>query len=432
MAAALLAACTTLPPAPPRPNGIVIADEPLAAQAAARVLRQGGAAGDAAAALGLSLAVTFPVASGLGGGGRCLAMDGPLGVVESIAFEPQTPADGGPLAVPMQVAGLAYLQGRYGVRPWGEAVAPARELAEGFSASRAFVRRLAGDAALSATPEAYAVMFGGILTDGQRVEQPDLAATLRLLARDGAGAFYAGVLADRLLAANAREGGRLTAADLARAVVAVRPAGRGLVGTSELLLPAEDPSGAGRLAAALWARLAGAPPEDDAADAILATWQAGHADVPRGDLGATAFVVGDDAGRLIVCALTMNGPFGARAMAGDLGFAFALVPGLDGAGHGAELLQPMLLRGPDGGASVIGAAGGLAAWTGGARLVRAIAGGDPAAGKAGLKDLEIAPLQSLPVLTCDAAPPSRTCRFLPTPGGSGTAQPIGPGYGLAY
>src|SRR5579863_2482880 len=72
--------------APVSGPGFVVGDEPLAVQAGAAILKQGGSAADAATAIYFSLAATYPVAAGLGGGGVCVVRDPVSSRAESVNF----------------------------------------------------------------------------------------------------------------------------------------------------------------------------------------------------------------------------------------------------------------------------------------------------------------------------------------------------------
>jgi len=131
-------------------NGMVVSAEPLASQAGAEVLRQGGNAVDAAVVTSLALAVTLPRAGNLGGGGFMLIRS-PQGEVYALDFRERAPSrstadmlqdgqgnrdaqkatiGGLCVGVPGTVAGLEMALMRFGSLSWKEAVEPARKLAE--------------------------------------------------------------------------------------------------------------------------------------------------------------------------------------------------------------------------------------------------------------------------------------------------------------
>jgi gamma-glutamyltranspeptidase/glutathione hydrolase len=241
------------------PRGAVATAHPLASEAAAQVLRDGGNAVDAAVAAALVLAVVEPQSSGLGGGGfalvhlaregRVVALDfrevapaaarpdmfaGPRGEGPSEAgggggtprgaMGPPRSLDGGlAVAVPGAVKGYAELAGRFGTRSFSRLVEPAARIAErGFPVNLHYVRAARERLACLAARPAAARQFLSRDAEGSpaaprpgwTLVQPDLARTLRLLGRDPE-AFYRGPLAARIVRAARDDGGVLTAQDLA-------------------------------------------------------------------------------------------------------------------------------------------------------------------------------------------------------------------------
>jgi gamma-glutamyltranspeptidase/glutathione hydrolase len=201
-----------------------------------RVLRSGGNAVDAAVATALALAVTYPQAGNLGGGGFMLIAlrDGRAEMLDYRETAPRRlnaeqlpvgadrqPIVTGPLsvAVPGTVAGLAAALERYGTLPWERLVHPAVELAE-----RGFwlTSRQAGyfelyQRELSAFPATRRYFLPGNQPPlpGTLFCQADLGRTLRILAERGARAFYDGEIAAQIAGEIARGGGVLDAEDLA-------------------------------------------------------------------------------------------------------------------------------------------------------------------------------------------------------------------------
>lgn len=233
----LLAAAAAAGPAPRA--AAVASAHPLATEAGVLVLEAGGNAFDAAIAVSAALAVVEPYGSGLGGGGFWLlhrAQDGHEVMIDGRERAPlaSTPgmyldADGevmprasidGPLAagIPGVPAALEHMARHYGRLPLDVSLAPAIILARDGFPIDAVYRRMAGLRldALRAS-EAAAAQFlvdGGVPEEGHRLRQPDLAATLARIARHGAGAFYTGELADRMVEAVRAGGGLWTRADL--------------------------------------------------------------------------------------------------------------------------------------------------------------------------------------------------------------------------
>jgi len=223
-------------------HGLVACDHHLAAEVGAQVLRDGGNAVDAAVATAFALAVVFPQAGNLGGGGFLLYHDA-QGRAASYDFRETAPAAAhermfldergavrdtsnhrGPLSVgvPGTVAGLWLAHQRHGTRPWASLVQPAIDLASaGFPFSpgmRDWCDWLATttDTLRAATRAAFLADGGARpLRPGETLRQPDLAATLARIRDRGAAGFYEGETA-RLLAAFMRaHGGLVTEADLA-------------------------------------------------------------------------------------------------------------------------------------------------------------------------------------------------------------------------
>jgi len=220
------------------PHAMVASDNRLASEVGAQIMKQGGNAVDAAVATGFALAVSYPEAGNLGGGGymvirmadgRVAALDyrevAPLAATRDMYVAADGKLTGesviGPKAsgVPGAVAGLVEAHRKFGVLPIGKVLAPAIRLAsEGFTVDSTFYRSVsnakyrvenfAGRAGFFANDSAPAI--------GSRFSQPDLARTIRLIADSGAAAFYRGSIADSIAAQMQRDGGLITKEDLAR------------------------------------------------------------------------------------------------------------------------------------------------------------------------------------------------------------------------
>ena len=207
-------------------GGVVAVAHPLAAEAGARMLRSGGNAIDAAAAIQFALNVVEPEFSGIGGGGFMMIHlakgKGHTFVVEGRERAPATadttlftnpdgtnqgftPAStsGQAVGVPGTLKVVATAVERYGKKRLSEVIQPAIELAEnGFPVN--FV--LAGSATSSRTNlyQATRDVFrpGGVpVVEGQILKQPDLAKTLRLIAKKGPNVFYRGEIAGAIVEA---------------------------------------------------------------------------------------------------------------------------------------------------------------------------------------------------------------------------------------
>jgi gamma-glutamyltranspeptidase/glutathione hydrolase len=226
-------------PGPTAPHAMVVAADPDAARAALDVLRAGGNAVDAAITTAFALAVTYPQAGNLGGGGYLLARmaDGRSFVVDYRETAPAAAtrdmfldASGkvvadrsvrGALAagVPGTVAGMAMAREIAGTMPLARLLAPAIALAEeGFAVRPGLARALEGDkASLASRPSTAAVFYpkGEPLAAGSLLVQKDLARTLRRIAEGGPTAFYEGPTAEAIVSYMKANGGLMTPADLA-------------------------------------------------------------------------------------------------------------------------------------------------------------------------------------------------------------------------
>jgi gamma-glutamyltranspeptidase/glutathione hydrolase len=218
-------------------RAMVVAQEPNATDTGVAVLKSGGNAVDAAVAVALALAVTHPVAGNLGGGGFLLVRfnDGRATFIDFRERAPEAATrdmylDGqGNLTdasvigwraagVPGTVRGLELAHRKFGRRPWAELVRPAIELAaRGFELSFAQARSLRGaEKLLVRFPESRRILLndGRYFEPGERLYQPELAATLQRISRDGSRGFYEGETARLLVEAMQANGGLITLDDL--------------------------------------------------------------------------------------------------------------------------------------------------------------------------------------------------------------------------
>ena len=213
------------------PNGVVVAAQPLAAEAGARMLDLGGNAADAAVAAAFAVSVVEPSMNSIGGRTQILVRlpDGTFAGIDATTqapatYDPETAPQasyGYPtVGVPGAVAGLARLLREHGTMSLQEVMAPAITLAEdGFAL-------LPGEAARHAAGAAQLAEFEGsrahFLTNGASSHaaetiflQPDLAATLRAIATGGEDVFYRGEIAGRIASDMEAHGGAVTAEALA-------------------------------------------------------------------------------------------------------------------------------------------------------------------------------------------------------------------------
>jgi gamma-glutamyltranspeptidase/glutathione hydrolase len=222
-------------PQPILTAGAVASPDRYGALAAERILKAGGNAVDAAVATAFALAVTYPEAGNLGGGGfMTLQVDGKPYFLDYRETAPAAAkadmylgADGEPVAalslfgnlavgVPGTVRGMAMAHERFGKLPWAKVLAPAIGYArDGFLVTPQLIGILDGSRAPFATTN-FETHFGG-LKAGQMFRQPALADTLTRIAKGGDKAFYEGRTADLMVAQMDRGPvkGLITKADLA-------------------------------------------------------------------------------------------------------------------------------------------------------------------------------------------------------------------------
>ena len=234
-------------------TGLVVSTSGLASDAGAAVLRAGGNAVDAAVATAFALAVTYPGAGNIGGGGF-MVIRLANGTATTIDYRERAPLKAGRAmylnasgrierkltgegylapGVPGTVRGLAMAHRKYGKLPWRQLVMPAVDLARGgfpLSASLAaelnwLVKETTGK--FPSTVRAYGKPGGGEWTAGDPLILPDLARSLESIATEGPNAFYTGRIAGQIAAAMEANGGIISKADLAAYRPVERPPVRG-------------------------------------------------------------------------------------------------------------------------------------------------------------------------------------------------------------
>ncbi len=235
---------------PTTPPGFAVASaHPLATKAGLQILAAGGNAFDAAIAVSSVLAVVEPYHSGLGGGGMWLLYDAhkhkntlidarevaPLAATKTMYQDssgrvvPSLSLDGGlAAAIPGEPAALAYLAKNYGRLPLLQSLTPAIELAEkGFLVDSQFVffstmeNRLPLLQKYPGTAKTY-LRNGRPYRLNERLFQPELAQTLRVIGTKGHAGFYQGELAQKLVKGIRDAGGIWTLQDLANYQVILR------------------------------------------------------------------------------------------------------------------------------------------------------------------------------------------------------------------
>ncbi len=221
-------------------HGMVSSQEALASQVGLDILKQGGNAVDAAVAVGFALAVTLPRAGNIGGGGFMIVhlQDGNKNI--AINYREKAPAkaskdmflnDKGDVdyakvsgsysasCVPGTVAGLVDAQQKYGKLKLSQVIAPAIKLAEdGIPVSYDLNQSLiTAKPWLQKSPEAMKIFYhkdGSAYKVGEILKQPELANSLKLIAKQGKKALYEGEIAQKIADSMAKNGGLITLQDL--------------------------------------------------------------------------------------------------------------------------------------------------------------------------------------------------------------------------
>ena len=234
-------------------RGMVVSASAVASRVGADVLNRGGNAVDAAVATAFALAVTYPAAGNIGGGGFMIIQP-PAGKAIAIDYRERAPGRSTPTmylgqdgqidrsltaagwlapGVPGTVRGMELAHRTHGRLKWRDVVFPAAELAErGFplapDVARGLSRALRGRMApFASSVAAYGKPGGGEWSEGDTLRLPELARTLRAIAEDGPDAFYTGWIADRIAEGMAANGGIITREDLAGYRARVREPVRG-------------------------------------------------------------------------------------------------------------------------------------------------------------------------------------------------------------
>jgi len=227
-------------------GGAVAAPDETAARIGIDILKQGGNAADAAVAVSFALAVTWPEAGNVGGGGFWISRDakGKVLVIDYREVAPRGarrdlfvhPREGGkppsstegPFAsgVPGTVAGLALAHRRLGHLPWKRVVDPAVRLARGgFVVTEELTSSVAKEKDRLARERETATLLlpgGEPLAAGTVLKQPELARTLEAIRDHGADGFYRGRVARQIEEGQARDGGLITRGDLGRYQAKIR------------------------------------------------------------------------------------------------------------------------------------------------------------------------------------------------------------------
>src|SRR5690242_9809483 len=221
-------------------HGMVVTAHQLATKVGIDVLKRGGNAVDAAVAVGYAMAVVYPAAGNLGGGGFMTIQlaDGrktfidfrekaPLAATANMYLDAQGNVIKGAstkghlaVGVPGTVAGLEYAREKYGTRPRGTLIAPAIAFAQkGFVLDDGDIEIMSTATADFRDDAATAAIFlnkGEPYKAGDRLVQRDLAQSLKLIARHGTDGFYRGPTAEAIAASSKAGKGLITTDDLAQ------------------------------------------------------------------------------------------------------------------------------------------------------------------------------------------------------------------------
>ncbi len=233
-------------------NGMVATEQELASRIGLDILKAGGNAVDAAVGIGFALAVALPNAGNLGGGGFMMVHDAKTGKSVALDFREVAPLkatrnmyldDKGnvingkslythyAVGVPGTVAGMEHALKKWGTMPLDKVIAPSIALAEkGFPVSETLAKILRQEQKNMGQWPATTEIFwkdGAPLKRGDLLVQKDLAQSMRLIAQQGAKAFYEGAIAQKIAAEMAPHAGAVTLQDLREYKVAEREPVRG-------------------------------------------------------------------------------------------------------------------------------------------------------------------------------------------------------------
>jgi gamma-glutamyltranspeptidase/glutathione hydrolase len=213
-------------------HGMVVAVCPIAADEGLKALRQGGNAVDAAVATAFTLAVTWPEAGNIGGGGFMLVHPShsrqpmvvdyretaPSGATQDMFAGKGKPSEYLLVGVPGTVAGLALAHEKYGKLPWRDLVAPAAAIAQrGFLVNHALADSLNDALSEKRMTAEFRRVYShprGRWPAGDLLDLPQLAATLRRIAEQGRDGFYGGETAKQIVAEIEQGGGHISLDDL--------------------------------------------------------------------------------------------------------------------------------------------------------------------------------------------------------------------------
>ncbi len=218
-------------------NGIVATSHPLAAEVGRDILKAGGNAVDAAIATSAMMGLVEPMSCGIGGDVFVIYWDAKTEKLYGLNGSGRSPyalnrevfqklglaeiPDDGPLSwsVPGCVSGWETLSERFGTQGFDQTLAPAIEYAEnGFAVSEIIARAWrSSERSLNRWPDSANTYLpeGRAPVEGELFRNPNLAASYRLIAKDGAAAFYNGSIAERIVAFSEANDGYFSMRDFA-------------------------------------------------------------------------------------------------------------------------------------------------------------------------------------------------------------------------
>lgn len=295
--------------------GGVVSDEPRSALVGRDILSAGGNAVDAAVATYFALAVTYPGAATIGGGGICVVYSGASETVDAIDFRPALYSQGNKAAmIPGAVRGMFALHARYGRLQWGALLLAAERMARfGNTVSRAFARQIGSLPAAAFADRGVGAIFapeGKPVNEGALVRQLELSTLLASIRLRGPGDFYAGDLAKSLAAGLGRSAGIDVPVSAFRSY---KPKWLKTevvdVGKDELHLPEGS---IGSKAAEVWRAVVDkrSPAKEDASASF----------------DSAGFITTDLSGGAVSCVVSANGTLGAARMIGNSGIIAAAPP----------------------------------------------------------------------------------------------------------
>jgi gamma-glutamyltranspeptidase/glutathione hydrolase len=215
-------------------GGAISSPDKYGALTAQKILKAGGNAIDAAVATAFTLAVTYPEAGNIGGGGiMTIYMNGKPYFLDYREMAPNKASTNMYLdekgnvvsnmstysykavGVPSTVAGMWVLHKRFGKLSWKEILQPAIDYAtDGFNVDTVLMQRYKDTLPKVPTGSFFKEYFGK-MKEGQSFKQPELAETLKIIADKGADGFYKGAVAQKIIDTLSAHGGIITADDLA-------------------------------------------------------------------------------------------------------------------------------------------------------------------------------------------------------------------------